>query len=109
MPGIVRTEHRARITNGDLVAWQASSSARFHAWVGRRCCHFVRRETSADQKIDEIQTMNQQQIDDMNSQFGATSKQRQSEVEQVMQQHLCHQVNAWVFWSRFPQMGPPRR
>ena len=91
MPGIVRTEHRARITNGDLVAWQASSSARCHAWVGRRCCHFVRRETSADQKIDEIQTMNQQQIDDMNSQFGATSKQRQSEVEQVMQQQLRHQ------------------
>ena len=35
--------------------------------------------------------MNQQQIDDMNSQFGATSKQRQSEVEQVMQQQLRHQ------------------
>ena len=35
--------------------------------LGRRCCHFVRRETSADQKIDEIQTMNQQQIDDMNA------------------------------------------
>ena len=50
----------------------------------------MRREASTDQKIDEIQTMNQQQIDDMNSQFGATSKKRQSEVEQVMQQQLRH-------------------
>jgi guanylate kinase len=44
-----------------------------------------------DQKIDEIQAMNQQQIDDMNSQADATSKKRQAEVEQMMQQVLDQQ------------------
>jgi GTP-binding protein EngB required for normal cell division len=43
-------------------------------------------KAAMDQKIEAIQALNQQQIDDMNSQFDAKSKQRQAEVEQMVQQ-----------------------